>query len=94
MSEAQRLEANAADWVIRLNYLNSMRPGEGLDVWVARTDLLDYSHWQMEDFSVSWVRRGSGAWRSCAWLPNRGTECPVLHQSRAKHAGPTGTTLK
>jgi hypothetical protein len=37
-------EVSRHDWVLRFNYMDNLMPGEPLDVWVGRTDLLQASH--------------------------------------------------
>lgn len=36
--------------VVRFNYVPNMLPGEKLDVWVGRSDLLHHSYWEAGDF--------------------------------------------
>ena len=44
-----RRSINESSWVIRFNYMDNLLPGEHTDLWVGRTDLLNYSHWQRSE---------------------------------------------
>ena len=44
-----RRSINESSWVIRFNYMDNLLPGEHTDLWVGRTDMLDYSHWQRSE---------------------------------------------